>query len=179
MCKMCQKHGAAGKWYQNARNYLKETAEEAKEYISCKDDFTSDDIDNAEYFTLTPSLKGEGWEDVTYFTKRPTTMYANRDGDFDSWVYIMSNPSSPGYYKIGYTKKSPEERHLGFIAEDVPELVASKDRKGMSSMDVVAVLTKVVQEQQKTVQEQRTTIADLSRRLAVVERGVKIAKYQD
>ena len=37
-------------------------------------------------------------------------MYANRDGDFDSWVYIMSNPSSPGYYKIGYTKKSPEER---------------------------------------------------------------------
>ena len=86
------------------------TAEEAKEYISCKDDFTSDDIDNAEYFTLTPSSKGEGWEDVTYFTKRPTTMYANRDGDFDSWVYIMSNPSSPGYYKIGYTKKSPEER---------------------------------------------------------------------
>tara|TARA_B110000977_G_scaffold73222_1_gene99094 strand:- start:35 stop:508 length:474 start_codon:yes stop_codon:yes gene_type:complete len=86
------------------------TAEEAKEYISCKDDFTSDDIDNAEYFTLTPSSKGDGWEDVTYFTKRPTTMYANRDGDFDSWVYIMSNPSSPGYYKIGYTKKSPEER---------------------------------------------------------------------
>ena len=86
------------------------TDEEAKEYISCKDDFTSDDVDNAEYFTLTPSLKGEGWEDVTYFTKRPTTMYANRDGDFDSWVYIMSNPSAPGYYKIGYTKKSPEER---------------------------------------------------------------------
>ena len=86
------------------------TAGEAKEYISCKDDFTSDDIDNAEYFTLTPSSKGDGWEDVTYFTKRPTTMYANRDGDFDSWVYIMSNPSSPGYYKIGYTKKSPEER---------------------------------------------------------------------
>ena len=86
------------------------TAEEAKEYISCKDDFTSDNIDNAEYFTLTPSPKGDGWEAVTYFTKRPTTMYANRDGDFDSWVYIMSNPSSPGYYKIGYTKKSPEER---------------------------------------------------------------------
>jgi len=68
---------------------------------------------------------------------------------------------------------------VGFIAEDAPELVASKDRKGMSSMDVVAVLTKVVQEQQKVVQERRTTIAELSRRLAVVERGVKIAKYQD
>ena len=74
-------------------------------------------------------------------------------------------------------KADSKERHVGFIAEDAPELVASKDRKGMSSMDVVAVLTKVVQEQQKTVQEQRATIVELSRRLAVVERGVKIAKY--
>ena len=69
-------------------------------------------------------------------------------------------------------KKSPDESRVGFIAEDVPDLVAMKDRKGMSSMDVVAVLTKVVQEQQRTVQEQRETIAELSRRLVVVERGV-------
>ena len=76
-------------------------------------------------------------------------------------------------------KADSQEKHVGFIAEDAPELVASKDRKGMSSMDVVAVLTKVVQEQQKVVQEQRTIIVELSRRLAVVERGVKIAKYLD
>jgi len=69
-------------------------------------------------------------------------------------------------------KADSQEKHVGFIAEDAPELVASKDKKGMSSMDVVAVLTKVVQEQQ-------ATIAELSRRLAVVERGVKIPKYQD
>jgi hypothetical protein len=67
--------------------------------------------------------------------------------------------------KFSY-KESPDERHVGFIAEDVPELVASKDRKGMSSMDVVAVLTKVVQEQQKT-------IAELSRKVAELERGDK------
>ena len=70
-------------------------------------------------------------------------------------------------------KTDSQETHVGFIAEDVPELVASKDRKGMSSMDVVAVLTKVVQEQQKIVKEQRTTIAELSRRLAMIERGIK------
>jgi NAD-dependent dihydropyrimidine dehydrogenase PreA subunit len=35
MCKVCQKHGAGGKWYLNARNYLKETYEETKatEYL--------------------------------------------------------------------------------------------------------------------------------------------------
>ncbi|MGD9344396.1 MAG: tail fiber domain-containing protein [Candidatus Aminicenantes bacterium] len=54
-----------------------------------------------------------------------------------------------------------EEDYLGFIAEDVPELVASKDRKGMSPMDVVAVLTKVVQEQQDTITELQERIAKL------------------
>jgi len=44
---------------------------------------------------------------------------------------------------------------------------------------VVAVLTKVVKEQQKTVKEQMAIIVELSRRLAVVEKEVKIAKYQD
>ena len=48
-------------------------------------------------------------------------------------------------------KVDREDKHVGFIAEDVPDLVATKDRKGLSPMDVVAVLTKVVQEQQKTI----------------------------
>lgn len=61
-------------------------------------------------------------------------------------------------------KTNPIERHVGFIAEDVPDLVASEDRKGMSAMDVVAVLTKVVQDQQKT-------IAELSRKVAALGRN--------
>jgi hypothetical protein len=56
---------------------------------------------------------------------------------------------------------------VGFIAEDVPELVATKDKKGMSSMDVVAVLTKVVQDQQKT-------IAELSKKMDELERELKL-----
>jgi hypothetical protein len=48
-------------------------------------------------------------------------------------------------------KVDKEDKYVGFIAEDVPELVASKDHKGMSSMDVTAVLTKVVQDQQNTI----------------------------
>ncbi|QWR77429.1 tail fiber domain-containing protein [Candidatus Magnetomonas plexicatena] len=48
-------------------------------------------------------------------------------------------------------KTDKSDKHIGFIAEDVPEIIATKDRKGLSSMDVVALLTKVVQEQQKTI----------------------------
>ena len=62
--------------------------------------------------------------------------------------------------KFSY-KVDSEDRHVGFIAEDAPDLVATKDRKGMSPMDVVAVLTKVVQEQQKTINELSEKIAQL------------------
>jgi hypothetical protein len=57
-------------------------------------------------------------------------------------------------------KAEEDERHVGFIAEDVPELVASSDRKGMSPMDVVAVLTRVVKEQQETVKQQQEAIRE-------------------
>jgi hypothetical protein len=60
-------------------------------------------------------------------------------------------------------KAEPEETYVGFIAEDVPELVADSDRKTLSAMDLVAVLTRVVQEQQRMVEEQRETIAALAR----------------
>jgi hypothetical protein len=62
------------------------------------------------------------------------------------------------------------ERHAGFIAEDVPALLASKDRKGLSSMDVVAVLTKVVQEQERLIEEQRETLGALAKRIEVLEK---------
>lgn len=61
-------------------------------------------------------------------------------------------------------KENPAEVQAGFIAEDVPDLVATADRKGLSSMDIVAVLTKVVQEQQQTIEEMRTRLERLERK---------------
>lgn len=60
-------------------------------------------------------------------------------------------------------KTNPAETHVGFIAEDVPELVATADRSGLSSMDVVAVLTKVIQQQQRTIEEMQTRLEKLER----------------
>jgi len=58
-------------------------------------------------------------------------------------------------------KTDDEELYLGFIAEDVPDLVATKDRKGLVAMDIVAVLTKVVQTQQEQIRALEDSIEAL------------------
>ncbi|MCP5047641.1 MAG: tail fiber domain-containing protein [bacterium] len=65
---------------------------------------------------------------------------------------------------VTFNLKKNDEHQVGFIAEDVPELVATKTRKGLSSMDIVAVLTKVVQEQQKTITELKKEIAEIKKK---------------
>jgi hypothetical protein len=75
-------------------------------------------------------------------------------------------------YKVDET-----DRHVGFIAEDVPDLVATADRKGLSPMDITAVLSRVVQEQQKMIREQQQVnreykkiISDLQERIERIEK---------
>jgi hypothetical protein len=46
-----------------------------------------------------------------------------------------------------------DEARAGFIAEEVPELLATGDRKSLSPMEIVAVLTRVVQDQQRQIRE--------------------------
>ncbi len=72
-------------------------------------------------------------------------------------------------------KAEPGETYAGFVAEDVPELVATSDRKTLSPMDVVAVLTKVVQEQQKTIAKLTAKMARLEKRVATPARFQKQA----
>ena len=56
---------------------------------------------------------------------------------------------------VQYTlKAAPDERScLGFIAEHVPSSVASADGKAIIPDEIVAVLTRVVKEQQEVIQE--------------------------
>jgi hypothetical protein len=65
--------------------------------------------------------------------------------------------------KFAY-KVDPSEHHVGFIAEDVPDLVSTKDRKSLSPMDIVAVLTKVVQQQQSTIDELKARLEQIEKK---------------
>ena len=70
--------------------------------------------------------------------------------------------------KFNY-KAEENEGYVGFIAEEVPELVAMSDRKGLAPMDIVAVLVKVVQDQQETIE-------DLEEKIEAVERSLYMNK---
>jgi Chaperone of endosialidase len=59
-------------------------------------------------------------------------------------------------------KAVADDPKVGFIAEDVPAIVAMPDHKTLSALEIVGVLTKVVQDQQKTIDE-------LTKRLEAVE----------
>jgi len=66
--------------------------------------------------------------------------------------------------KFNY-KADKDDPQLGFIAEDVPDLVATKYRKGMNTMDVVALLTKIVQEQQKTISQIKKDLDSVNKKV--------------
>jgi hypothetical protein len=67
-------------------------------------------------------------------------------------------------------KKNKEEARVGFIAEDVPDLVAMNGRKSLGTVDIIAVLTKVIQEQQKFIQEQKKINIELKKRIVELEK---------
>jgi len=64
-------------------------------------------------------------------------------------------------------KTDKNDTNLGFIAEDVPDFVATKDRKGTNAMDFVAVLTRVAQEQQKQIAELKAELSLLKQRVSL------------
>ena len=55
---------------------------------------------------------------------------------------------------VKFNLKADETKkiHIGFIAENVPHSVAGSDGKSINVMDIIAILTRVVKEQQKTIE---------------------------
>ena len=59
---------------------------------------------------------------------------------------------------VEYRYTDDDEVQLGFIAEDVPDIVATNSRSSLSPMDIIALLTRVVQEQEDQIESQQRQI---------------------
>ena len=62
-------------------------------------------------------------------------------------------------------KSNPDDPHVGFIAEELPDLVADPGRKSVSTLDVVALLTKVVQSQKRELAAKDREIAEMKKKM--------------
>jgi len=59
---------------------------------------------------------------------------------------------------------APDDTSVGFIAEDVPELVAEKSHANLNPLELIAVLAKVVKEQEKTIDALTTRLNEIEKK---------------
>jgi len=89
-----------------------------------------------------------------------------------------ANAALEGLSPVRYVyKNSRDEEYVGFIAEDVPELVASQDHKSLSPMDIVAVLTTVAKNEKARIAELAAASAEQEANLA--SKDAEIAVLRD
>lgn len=101
MCRICMKHGANGKWYMNAQNYIRETAEEANSF-----EYLEDLWGNMERGY---SRKVHGLFDLKWVSKHVNTPFL---GQFLKWY------ANRGFVKDGRTQRlnlDAAQGHFGQI----------------------------------------------------------------
>ncbi len=67
-----------------------------------------------------------------------------------------------GLNSVTYKFKRDEDntQRVGFIAEDVPALIATKDKKTVDSLQIISVLTKVAKIQNKAIEKQQRSLLE-------------------
>lgn len=68
-----------------------------------------------------------------------------------------------------FKRDASNEKMVGFIAEDIPELLAVKGRKNVDPLKIVAVLTKAIQVQDKALLETNKRIKGKDSKIATME----------
>jgi hypothetical protein len=73
-------------------------------------------------------------------------------------------------FKTEVTENPNAPYHVGFIAEDTPEMFTGKDRNSMATGDCIGLLLAVVKEQQKTVEDQQKRIEGLESEIRTMKK---------
>ena len=135
------------------------------EYLNNKVDFKDNDI----VTTGTISSGGGAYTSGGAWIEASSRDYKENIMELDQAESLKALASlNPVRYNY---KNKKDEEFLGFIAEEVPDLVAMNGRRGMRAMDIVAVLTKVVQNQQKKNKEYEKLLGEQSE---LLKRQIKL-----
>ncbi len=120
MCQMCMKHGANGKWYLNARNYLKETYEAADSV-----DYLTEIWGNLEQAYVN---KVYGLLNMKWMSKRVDTPLLGR---FLKWY------ANRGFLRDGRKKKLNLDAVQGHMGQVIPLEEAKIILREMASETIV------------------------------------------
>lgn len=74
--------------------------------------------------------------------------------------------------KFTYRDDATQDLRAGFLAEETPDLLTSQDKQGVRILDVVAVLTRSLQDQQTTVSDLVKVIREQSQEIAALKNKV-------
>ena len=69
-----------------------------------------------------------------------------------------------------FNYKNTTNQQAGFIAEDVPDVIAAPDHKSINPLEVTALLTSVVKTQQKQLETQEKQIQEMRREIEALKR---------
>ena len=84
--------------------------------------------------------------------------------DIESLAVDRAKAALEALVPVSYRyRANPAEEQVGFIAEEVPELVAMPDRKSLAALEIVAVLTRVVQDQERRIEAMAIENGELRR----------------
>jgi hypothetical protein len=81
--------------------------------------------------------------------------------------------------KFTYKADPAQTLHWGFIAEDVPELLASVDKQAISPVDIIAALTQLVKDHQDTIASLRHLLQEQGQALSSLEQKVQRLEEND
>ncbi|MDV3002607.1 MAG: hypothetical protein N5P05_004262 (plasmid) [Chroococcopsis gigantea SAG 12.99] len=89
-------------------------------------------------------LRGEVWENASSIEYKEDVKALNLEDAIE--VLAKLHPVT-----FKYKTELGNRNRVGFIAEDMPDMISSTDRKTVSPLDIIGILTKVVQQQQEEI----------------------------
>ncbi|NEP18941.1 MAG: hypothetical protein F6J97_18915 [Leptolyngbya sp. SIO4C1] len=81
--------------------------------------------------------------------------------------------------KYSFSSDESQKPHIGFISENMPDLVTSVDKRAIHSLEVIAILTQIVKEYRTSIVKLNRVVTAQHQKLSLLEEKVKLLEDKD